>query len=101
MNTSGDAVLKEFSEAGNLPLEGTYAKTYTYGSKVELAPGIYSVTLIATYAFGGIEQSVTLDTKQLTVTNTAPVANARIGPGGHGNFSEWSGNYAEWFCIVG
>ena len=76
MNTSGDTVLKEFSEAGNLPLEGIYSKTYTYGSKVELAPGIYPVTLAATYTFGGKEQSVTLDTKQLTVTNTAPVANA-------------------------
>ena len=75
-NPDSTAVLKEFSEVGQLPLQGTYSKVHPYGSKVELMPGTYPMTLTAAFTFRGENIVIPLSTGNLIVTNTAPAANA-------------------------
>ena len=72
------AELKVLSSAATaLPKEGPgYAETQQYGSKVELMPGTYPVTLKAEVTVNGATKVIPLDTNAFTVTNSAPVANA-------------------------
>ena len=76
-DTAGQTVLKEFTGTGDLPKAGpAYAQTHPYGSKVELTPGTYPVTLTAEFTYNGEGITIPLDTAGFIVTNTPPVANA-------------------------
>ena len=76
-DSAGQTVLKEFTGTGDLPKTGpAYTQTHPYGSKVELTPGTYPVTLAAEFAYNGEDITIPLDTAGFIVTNTPPVANA-------------------------
>ena len=65
------------STATALPKEGPgCAETQQYGSKVELMPGTYPVSLKAEVTVNGVTKVIPLDTNAFTVTNSAPAANA-------------------------
>ena len=76
-DSSAQNVIKEFSEVGQLPKSGSgYNKDYPYGSKVELMPGVYPVTLTAEFTYNGEQQTIPLDTRGFVVTNTPPAVSA-------------------------
>lgn len=51
-------------------------ENHQYGTKVELMPGYYPITLVAKFTFNGVAKEIPLDTNVVIVTNTPPVANA-------------------------
>lgn len=76
-DSAAQDVIKEFSEVGQLPKTGSgYSKDHPYGSKVELTPGVYPVTLTAEFTHNGEQQTIPLDVRGFVVTNTPPAVNA-------------------------
>lgn len=76
-DSAAQNVIKEFSEVGQLPKTGAgYSKDHPYGSKVELMPGVYPVTLTAEFTHNGEQQTIPLDARGFVVTNTPPAVNA-------------------------
>lgn len=76
-DSAAQNVIKEFSEVGQLPKTGSgYSKDHPYGSKVELTPGVYPVTLTAEFTHNGEQQTIPLDARGFVVTNTPPAVNA-------------------------
>ena len=76
-DSAAQNVIKEFSEVGQLPKTGSgYSKDHPYGSKVELTPGVYPVTLTAEFTHNGEQQTIPLDVRGFVVTNTPPAVNA-------------------------
>ena len=73
-------VLKTYqSSATELPKDGNgYAENHQYGTKVELMPGYYPITLVAKFTFNGVAKEIPLDTNVVIVTNTPPVADAGL-----------------------
>lgn len=76
-DSAAQNVIKEFSGVGQLPKTGSgYSKDHPYGSKVELTPGVYPVTLTAEFTHNGELQTIPLDARGFVVTNTPPAVNA-------------------------
>ena len=76
-DSAAQNVIKDFSEVGQLPKAGSgYSKDHPYGSKVELMPGVYPVTLTAEFTHNGEQQTIPLDARGFVVTNTPPAVNA-------------------------